>query len=374
VRKAFRLVAVVAGVLALATAVLSSGAPMPPAGAGDGLAPDLLPFELPFGIPPRGRCAGDGEAQAASACWRPYADQSPFNRRLPASPRLHPDSVGIVRRLVSFGPPGHIVAGEADTKDDFAHPTYYSASGDPVFTVHCLEDWGRCDVEGHRVAIPDAARPAAGGDGHLTVVDRASGWEYDFWQVRRKPRGGGTIEISWGGRTPIDGDGLGSDATASRFGNLAGIIRAPELEAGDIDHALFMVVECDAEQQVYPALKGGSHCGDQRDAVPMGARFQLDMPEAEIDALRVPAWKKTILRAMARYGMYVGDTGGGTWGIQAESGSTYTSFGREDRLVTFARRVRAPRRNGRFVFDLRHGVNWERHLRVIDPCEAQARC
>ena len=38
------------------------------------------------------------------------------------------------------------------------------------------------------------------------------------------------------------------------------------------------------------------------------------------------------------YGMYFGDTGGGTWSVAIESGSTYTSFGYEDRMVAFGRR------------------------------------
>ncbi|MCQ7030002.1 hypothetical protein MRO55_26225, partial [Escherichia coli] len=66
-------------------------------------------------------------------------------------------------------------------------------------------------------------------------------------------------------------------------------------------------------------------------------RFQLTLTEAQISALNVPAWKKTILRAMARYGLYVGDTGTSSWGIQLESGTTYTSFGTSDPFVTFAR-------------------------------------
>ncbi len=98
------------------------------------------------------------------------------------------------------------------------------------------------------------------------------------------------------------------------------------------------------------------------------------MSDAEIDALAVPAWKKTIFRAMARYGMIMGDTGSGSFAIQAESGSTYTSFGYEDRLVTFARSVGAPLYNGRYVFNLRDGVDYADRLRVIDPCVSQRAC
>ena len=105
-------------------------------------------------------------------------------------------------------------------------------------------------------------------------------------------------------------------------------------------------------------------------------RFQLDLSPSEIDALPVPGWKKTILRAMAEYGLYVGDTTGGTpWNIWFESSSTYTSFGRSDPMVEFAREAGIPRSSdGRYYFDWGSGVDWRRHLRVVDPCVAQRTC
>ena len=309
-----------------------------------------------------------------SGCWRPYADSSPFNRPLPPSPRLLDGSAAIVRELAPA--PDKLTVGNSDTRWDYSHPIYYSSPCDPEFTLHCYESsWGRCPIEGHRVRIPDRARPASGEDAHLTVVDAGSGWEYDLYKVRSKPAGGGTLEFRWGGLTRLDGPGNGSGATVSGFGNLAGIIRAQELAAGEINHALFMVIQCSSGKTVYPATGGaGSRCTNPAGAPPMGARFQLDMSDAEIGSLRVPAWKKTILRAMARYGMYFGDTGSGGWGLQMESGASYTSFGFEDALVTFARSAGVPGSGGDYVFDVGAGIDWRSRLRVIDPCEARGDC
>ena len=162
----------------------------------------------------------------------------------------------------------------------------------------------------------------------------------------------------------------------SGFGNLAGIIRASELAAGEIRHALFMVIKCSSGTTVYPATGGaGSRCSNAGGAAPMGARFQLDMSDAEIGSLHVPAWKKTILRAMARYGMYFGDTGSGGWGIQMESGATYTSFGLPGRARRRSRARPACRAaGGDYVFDVGGGIDWRSRLRVIDPCEARGDC
>ena len=98
------------------------------------------------------------------------------------------------------------------------------------------------------------------------------------------------------------------------------------------------------------------------------------MTPEQIDALPVPAWRKTILRAMASYGMYVGDTGGGGWGIKLQSGSTFTSFGFPDLLVQFAQDNGWVPYDTHWVGNLRDGVDWARYLRVIDPCVSLGTC
>lgn len=325
-----------------------------------------------------GRPGSFGAGDRPGGCWRPYADSSPFNQRLPERPRVAAHSDAIVKRVLGFGKLQNLEAGTAGSEDDWSAPIYYPRPSDPTFTVQCQMDWGTCEVEGMQVAIPEQARAAAGGDGHIVVVDRASGWEYDLWQVRSKPSGGGVLKISWGGRTRLDGDGLDSNSTAAMFGRIGGIIRAPELQAGEINHALYMVASCDSGEFVYPALKPGRECSSigasNTNAPPMGSRFQLGMSDKQIAALAVPEWKKTILRAMARYGLYMGDTGSGSWAIQAESGASYTSFGDEDPLVSFARSQNVPTYNGRHVFNMADGVDWQRYLRVVDPCVTNHTC
>jgi hypothetical protein len=313
------------------------------------------------------------------ACWRPYADTSPFNQEIPADPRVATNSPEVVKRLLGFGPLQHLTAGDAGTANDYGRPTYFNYPSDPVFTVHCTEPWGVCPVEGLEVRIPDAAHVPGGSDGHLSVVDQASGWEYDFWRVQSKPPGGGELVAGWGGQTRIDGDGLGSYAVAARFGTLAGTLRADELLAGQINHALAISVHCDSGSFVYPASHSGWSCADAglltTDAPAMGTRLQLAMTPAEIDALAVPEYRKTVLLAMARYGMYVADTGG-TWGLVKESALVTTSFGLEDRWVRFAQSVGAPfwAPDHRYAINLRDGVDWARYLRVIDPCVTRRSC
>ncbi|HEV3000399.1 MAG TPA: hypothetical protein VGW75_06640 [Solirubrobacteraceae bacterium] len=325
------------------------------------------------------------EARAwPEGCWRPYADDSPFNRPIPARPRLDPRSSAIVREITS-SPPGAIDAGLHETEQDWGRPLYVSRPDDPVFRVHCTRAWGTCALEGTRIRVPDDAEPAGGRDAHLTVVDPASGWEYDLWKVAYKQPGGGELTAAWGGRTRIDGDGLGSDAVASAFGTLAGLIRPEELEAGRIRHALFMTVPCvaavDRDDDVYPAIGNARRCTDGQDAPLLGARVQLAMTPAEIDALEVAPWTRTLLRAMAEYGMFVGDTGGPAgWSVQIQSDTSYTSMGGEPRLERFAARAGWRRYVDDdldrvvYVGDFAPGVDWRSRLRVVDPCVTAGTC
>jgi hypothetical protein len=325
------------------------------------------------------------ELNLPGACWRPYSDQSPFNQGMPASPPLVSNSSAIVNRTVTFGTGGpQFTGGIADTSADFDHPLYYSQATDPHYTIHCRKWVSSCDVEGAQVRIPASARPAGGSDAHLTVFDQAAGWEYDLWETEPLAPGGGNLYVGHGGMTRIgtaDADGLGSNATAAHFGLAAGVIRPEELAAGQINHALFMVVKCTNGTHVWPAEGPGvgrtcSSMGlSNTDAPALGQHFYLDMSAAQIDALAAPAWKKTILRAMARYGMFVGDTGASTsgWTIVVQSSSTYTSFGADDPWVTLANQYglsawhQSDIDRDVYVFDLRNAVDWASRLRVAAP-------
>jgi len=292
---------------------------------------------------------------------------------------VHPNSPALVEKSLSWGLPGKVRAGGPEA-DDWAHPTFFAQPSDQLYTLNATENGN--GIDGMKIPIPSYAQPAGGGDHHMTVVT-PEGWEYDFWNTQDRDTSTDTLTFAIGGRTRIDGNGLGSGATAADFGSLAGIIRAPELAAGHINHALFIVLKCAAtgtsfgygektasygSSYVYPAMHGGSACGsEQPNAPPLGARFMLEMSDAQIQALSVPAWKKTILAALAHYGGYVGDTGGPGFAIEFESPLTYTALGLPDPLVAFAAANGRPTWEGEYTLDIARGVDWSKYLRVLAP-------
>jgi hypothetical protein len=318
---------------------------------------------------------------------RPYRSSSPFNTPLPANPKLIANSDAIVRRFLAFNQIKPLWIGTADTDDDYGRPVYYAAPGDPVYRLRCKGRYCPMRIEGARIRLPRGARPAAGGDGHMAII-QPNGTEYDLYEVSTPiPKAGGVVVSNGGGRTRVNGSGIRvpNGATAAKFGLLAGVIRAREMQAGVINHALVFGTRCVADTYVYPAAGRARTCTSMGDsglnAPPTGARFQLAMSAGEIDALAVPAWKKAILRALATHGMYLGDTGGGFLGLESET--MYSSLRVRNPWPAIARALRPQggistwisSRDGHrdYTFDIASGVPWER-LRVIDPCVTRLTC
>ncbi len=349
----------------------------------------------PGGAQADGSCALGKFAAGNWPCadWRPYSDSSPFNTRIGTRPEVVSDSHGIVDRLNRGGHINSLVAGDPARG---ASPTFWSSPDDPLYRVRCDSFGTRCAVSGMEVHIPRQAVPQGGyarlkgcdgctanngdwdHDAHMTIVDQASGWEYDFWAVQEKADG--ELVIGWGGRTRIDGDGLGSGGVAAGFGNLAGIIRAPEFVSGHIAHALTIAVPC-VNGTEWPATGSAWDCAQHGmptgNRLELGSRVQLQISDAAL--AKLPTWQRGIARALRDYGAYVNDTTGDEtqWGVSLESPGTYTDFGHRDPATSANPSDDTGDYNhngwGETWFYLAKRVDWS-NLRVLAPCDPAAGC
>lgn len=306
---------------------------------------------------------------------RPYSAKSPFNTMIPTAPTVHPNSAKMIARLTSWGEPQSIPVGDENTPQDWSRPIYVAKATDPTYTIRQV-DWQNPDIEGRSIHIPLGAKQAGASDASIAII-QPDGWEYSFTgNVRISPN---QITASFGRRTRRDGDGLGvwperGGITEANTALGLGLIREAEMRAGRIDHALAMVVKCH-RGNVWPStnLSDTDHTGCTADAPPMGAHVQLDMTAAQIDALAAPAWQKVILTAMAEYGMYVIDDGGpnASWHVLFESGGQYTSLGRQNPWIQYAKYQRisptfdsAIDRHA-YYFELGSPINWATKLQVL---------
>lgn len=302
-------------------------------------------------------------------CWRPYAQASPFNQPLPAQPALARGSERLVGALVgdplTVDRPDHLLARDDGGQGE---PAYFSDLGDRDRRVHCTEPWGRCEIEAARVNVPDGVVPEAGTDRHVTVVERHTGIEFSFWGFHGMDER--TVRIRWGGAERVwTGLGNTSAATASSFAGLAGRLRAEELASGEIRHALNVVVRCTNGRAVYPAEHGhgGLACTKGTVALPMGARLQLQVSDAQLAA--IDPSRRPVYRAMRDYGMFVGDTGtGGLFTIEQDAGIRWRDIARGQGWP------RTSGDDGHYLPFDGDGIDWRAQLRMIHPCVTEQTC
>jgi len=244
-----------------------------------------------------------------------YAATSPFNSPIRTDPAVDPNSAAYVAGLKEVG--GFTVALRGWTV-----PVYEAGNDTPRVDVALTESWAAADWL-LNVPIPPTAAPDPEDDGHMTVLDRARGCEYDFYEAQKV---GGLWSAGWANTILTAGAGVYPYAYSTRgsgFSNLAGLIWPEELGAGEIRHALmFSYPHTSALGAVAPATETDGK-STRADALPEGALVQLD-PTLDLDSLALRPYERTIARALQRYGTYLGDTGG-TLTVYAVHPQSYAS-------------------------------------------------
>jgi hypothetical protein len=255
---------------------------------------------------------------------RLYAAKSAFNQPIPAGAAIDPRSDAYVAKLAQAGG-GH---GLFVALQRWTVPVYYAKASTPRTNVRLTASWRVADWM-LRVPIPGNAAPDPSSDGHMTILDRATGCEFDFYQARHE---NGGWSAGWGNSLRLAGKGVyshGFSARGSGFANLAGVIWPKELRDGTIRHALmFSYPDTSSRGAVGPATETDGESTDA-DALPEGARLRLD-PSLDLRKLGLSPAAYTIGRALQRYGMYLGDTGGSVTlyavNRQSYSGNPYKGF------------------------------------------------
>jgi hypothetical protein len=216
------------------------------------------------------------------------------------------------------------ISSSAPGTGDFSHPVYLAAASDPKVSISCGQ-YG-CWANGQSVStlqalVPSLARPAGGSDHHFGVI-QPDGTEVDCWDTSYA--GGSTLSASICTTGSITGPGSLAPSATSGAALAAGLIRGDELKRGVIPHALFMVTSC-TTGFVYPGTTKASECGGGG-GIAIGAWIHLNMTDVQIAAAN--AGTQAVLVALAHYGGFVLDTGGGSdmW-FMCEDQEQYASFG-----------------------------------------------
>jgi hypothetical protein len=290
----------------------------------------------------------------------PFSATSVWNRRVPDDAKLASDSDELVAAFnhqwqTSYGTVGI-------NTNAYSIPVYTVPDDLPTVKVTtedgCTVDSG-FESQVAAVPIPAGARPANGTDHSLAIWQPGTDTAWELWQAELTGTGGWTA--CWGGRIEHVSRSSGVftwpyGVAASGLSYLGGTIKASELQAGEIKHAIAVnVVHTMAGTQVPPANRNdGNSTAD--DAIPEGTRFRLD-PTIDVTKLGLGPSGVVIARALQRYGMIVTDTSGAVVLI-AEDGQAYVAAGEANPFKALF----APQDPSQVL----SWVPWSR-LQVVDP-------
>ncbi len=229
-----------------------------------------------------------------------------------------------------------------------------TTSSSPHFDLSCWQ-YNPCTLTSFgAIPIPTTAVADPSSDGHMVVYDAANGRTWGMWKASKS---GSTWTAAAGEAVSTQGDGFVSSGTigsnAANFPLLAGVVRPEEILQGHIDHALvFTLPEISSAGQVCPATHNDGSSSNPN-ALKEGMRLQLD-PSLNVASLSIPAWQKTIAKALQKYGMYLRD-GSGSLAIIAENPisrgyDAWAKVGLSGNSVSLA------------------GIPWDRFRVVSAPC------
>ena len=209
----------------------------------------------------------------------------------------------------------------------------------PRYDITFTQPWGSDPFGDYRVPIPLGTHVPQyeGGDGHLAIQDPATGQVFGLWQANYDSATNNWT-ASWGGMTPIDGDGVDTSgsATATNLSRYAGVVTAAEMTAAitansGLNHALVFATDIAGPDFLGPATKSdGANIAGVANPISEGYRVQLD-PTIDIDAIPgITAGEKVIAKTLQSHGAYVIDNGSArmAFAFEAVPGSSDSDPGR----------------------------------------------
>jgi hypothetical protein len=227
--------------------------------------------------------------------WRwPFASTSPWNTPIGSGARFEDRHAKRTAQLTDPGPDAWVNAGQ------YSIPIYRARAGDPLAIV-------RDECRTLLLRVPEDARPAEGTDAALFVVDPTGRWVDETWQMSGGP-------VSWSAayhvRNDLYGDGVGDGGVRAAAGSgVGGVIRQWEVDAGEIRHALALVLTNEqlARGPVWPAVsEDGDAARTYRGSIPIGTLVAIP-PDVDVARLGLTPAGEVVSRALQDYGAYVVD-------------------------------------------------------------------
>lgn len=311
----------------------------------------------------------------------PFATNGIFTKQLPGAGsggpmnHLYANSDAIISNTMTGTDMGIFrVAGPKNYhQDTLGEPIYYATARDPIYKITACYYNGPASSDihnpvGHTFHIPNKAlfsnnNPTTGaayGDEFFVVWDQTSNFVLGVYAYKEysslanctatTPAAACPTPSTWRSCAQSDfstGVDYGIHPGATGALNAPGwalAIRTDEWMHGEINHALYLNTGCEAVGAVFPNASPSytaAICSPNQTLRPHeGNLIFLDYTDAQINAMKLPAWQKPIIMALAHYGGYIGDTNnalkGGPINVsRVESGQAYQMAGLNNPLYAW---------------------------------------
>lgn len=257
--------------------------------------------------------------QSLPGGWRPFHDDSPWNKPIPAGAEVHPLSGNIIDTMAARTPymrfgNSYLVPVWVVNSDEMS---FYPARSSYPFDIWDIDN---DFVPETGVPLSPAIWGEQTEDGHIVIIDTTY---HLSWEMSRfKGIVDDTIRCSTFNVWDLTGPGTGNPGEGKRwrsrggrgsgFPNIAGLVRPEEILAGEIRHALaFTSTRVKKDEFYYPASRSdGKHEGSFDPAE--GMLFQLNpaLGEADFRSWGLSEGAVVVALALQKYGMYLCDVGG----------------------------------------------------------------
>ncbi|WP_394277292.1 malectin domain-containing carbohydrate-binding protein [Luteococcus sp.] len=179
------------------------------------------------------------------------------------------------------------------------------------------------------VPIPDAAAPAMGTDGQLSIYQPSTDKLWEFWQAKKTNSG---WEACWGGRIDDVSKNKGMfresyGVSATNIALAGGMITFEDVRRGKINHALSLAIINPAphNQISWPAQRSDGSM-QSKGLIREGQRLRLD-PNLDLSKYNLTPMGRMVAEAAQTYGFIITDKAGAVaiptesgYGIEAKTG------------------------------------------------------
>ena len=259
---------------------------------------------------------GFAEGAQSPAAYRAFSDGSWWNRALPRTAPTHPNSEALLTYLRSGSESSSCLTLAGAGTGQWGQPVYWAGQDDRTYRVRPTNY--PLPPELARLRVPAQAAPAATSDAELVIFDRAKGYVVALWHARydasadRWSAGGAAVTyLRSNGLHVRTGRSNDPRNTGSWRGNNGAtmMVRYDEVAAGRIRHVLKFAAGPEVStRHIFPLIASDGRA-TAAGAPPQGLRLRI-RPGVDLRAMGLSRQALVIARALKRYGMYLGDSGG----------------------------------------------------------------